>query len=232
MKKFVVGVGIVLLILVCGIGASLYYYSGAGDDAAFFEGEIQAYEEADRDNPPASGGIVFVGSSSIRFWTTLEEDFSPLHVVNRGFGGAHFVHVVHNAPRIVLPYDPRAVIVYAGDNDIAAGTSVEDVVSGFREFVSSIHAQRTDTEIYYLSIKPSKLRWKLWPEMSSANARIEKIANADPRLHYLDVAAPLLNADGEPRNDVFVFDGLHLNATGYAAWAEVVRPILLEAFGD
>lgn len=231
MKRFAIGVGVVLFAVLTAIAAYFYSMTGAGEDPAFFERAIRAFEEADRESMPEAGGIVFVGSSSIRFWSTLEEDMAPLPVVNRGFGGAHFIHVVHNAPRIVLPYAPRAVVVYAGDNDIGAGTSVDDVVAGYRELVRLVHETLPQTAIYYLPIKPSKLRWELWPKMSAANAEIESIARSHPRLHYLDVATPLLNSSGTPRDDVFLLDGLHMNGEGYAAWTAVVRPALIQAFG-
>jgi hypothetical protein len=232
MKKWLIGLSIVVVALLAGAGFFLHSMSGAGDDPAFFESAIASFEELDRENPPEPGGIVFVGSSSIRFWSTLDEDMAPLRVLNRGFGGAHFIHVVHNARRVILPYAPRAVVVYAGDNDIDAGTSVEAVVSGYLDLVALIHETLPDTEIYYLPIKPSKLRWALWPEMSRANADIERISTGDARLHYIDVATPLLDPQGEPRDDVFVFDGPHLNAEGYSTWTQVVRPVLIEAFGD
>jgi hypothetical protein len=232
MHRFGIGAGVVLFAVLAGSAAYFSNLSGAGEDPAFFESAIRAFEESDREKMPEAGSIVFIGSSSIRFWSTLDEDMAPLPVLNRGFGGAHFVHVVHNTPRIVLPYAPRAVVVYAGDNDIGAGTSVEEVVGGYREFVRLIHEKLPETAIYYLPIKPSKLRWQLWAEMSAANAEIEAITDSDTRLHYLDVAAPLLNSSGTPRDDVFLLDGLHMNAEGYAAWTAVVRPVLLEAFGD
>jgi lysophospholipase L1-like esterase len=232
MKKIAIGIAVVVLTLLGAAAIFLHSMSGSGDDPAFFESEIRAYEDVDRQSAPEPGAIVFVGSSSIRFWSSLEEDFAPLRVLNRGFGGAHFIHVVHNTPRIVLPYAPRAVVVYAGDNDIGAGTSIEEVVAGYRKFVDLIHAELPTTAIYYLPIKPSKLRWGLWPQMSLANAEIEAIANSDPRLHYLDVATPLLGADGKPRDDVFRLDGLHLSAEGYTAWTEVVRPVLIEALSE
>jgi lysophospholipase L1-like esterase len=231
-KKFAIAIAVVLFALLAGIAAYFYSMAGAGEDPAFFESAIRAFEEADRESMPEAGGIVFVGSSSIRFWSTLDEDMAPLPVLNRGFGGAHFIHVVHNTPRVVLPYAPRAVVVYAGDNDIGAGTSIDDVVAGYREFVRSIHESLPETAVYYLPIKPSKLRWELWAEMSQANAEIEAITQSDPRLHYLDVATPLLNSRGTPRDDVFLLDGLHMNAEGYMAWTAVVRPALLQAFGN
>jgi lysophospholipase L1-like esterase len=230
MKRIAFGVlGLVLAAVLCA-AAYLHYLSGARNDPAFFESAILAFEKSDREAMPEAGGIVFVGSSSIRFWSTLEEDMAPLPVLNRGFGGAHFLHVVHNADRAVLAYAPKAIVVYAGDNDIASGTSVEDVVSGFRAFVARVHGRLHEAEIYYLPIKPSKLRWDLWPEMSQVNAEIEALTRQDARLHTIDVATPLLDAQGEPRDDVFIVDGLHLNETGYAAWTEVVAPVLRAAW--
>lgn len=231
MKKILIA--LLVGALVCGVGAVAYLrsFSEARADPAFFEREIRAYEAADRGAMPEPGAIVFVGSSSIRLWTTLAEDMAPLRVLNRGFGGAHFVHVLHNADRVVIPYAPKAVVLYVGDNDIAAGTSVEDVVSRYRAFVDQIRANGPETAIYFLPIKPSKLRWEWWPEMARANAEIASIAAEDPRLHVIDVATVLLDAKGEPRDDVFVFDGLHLNATGYAEWTRVVHPVLLSDYG-
>ena len=232
MKKFAIGLGILLVIFLTSAGAYLHYLSSSKNDPAFFESAIVAFEASDRESMPAPGGIVFVGSSSIRFWSTLAEDMAPLAVLNRGFGGAHFVHVNHNAARIVLPYSPRAVVVYAGDNDIGAGTMIADVVGGFTKFVALMHAELPETEIYYLPIKPSKLRWKLWDSMSRANGEIMAITQTDARLHYLDVATPLLNSNREPRDDVFLLDGLHMNETGYAEWTAVVRPVLIDAWAE
>ena len=228
MKTLAGVLGIVLLLLV-GLGwAYLRYMRGAAEDPAFFAEEIRAFEAADRADPPTPGGIVFVGSSSIRFWDSLAEDMAPLPIIRRGFGGAHLAHVVHHLDQIVLPYRPRMVVVYAGDNDLAEGTGkdVDRVVADYRELVAKIHAAQPEIEIFFLSIKPSRLRWARWPEMARANAFIEGITRSDPRLHFIDVATPLLDAKGVPRDDVLLFDGLHRNDTGYAVWAEVVAPVL------
>ena len=205
--------------------------AGAGDDPAFYEDAIQAFEAADREAPPGPGRILFIGSSSIRFWSSLEDDMAGLPVLNRGFGGAHLSHVIHNTDRIVVPYAPKAIVLYAGDNDIGAGKSVERVVGDFEEFVGGVRSNLPSVPIHFLPIKPSKLRWKLWPEMAEANRRIEVITQADPLLHFLDTASVLLGAGGEPRDDVFLLDGLHLNAKGYALWTSVVAPALREAYG-
>ncbi len=220
--------------IVLGLGA-LYWLASqmgkASGEPAFFEDAIVAFEEADREAPPAPDGILFVGSSSIRLWRSLASDMAPLPVINRGFGGAHLEHVLHNLDRVVLPYAPRIVVVYAGDNDLAAGSGKEParVLREYQELVARVHAKLPETHLYFLSIKPSKLRWERWPAMSEANAAVEAFSAGDERLHYVDLATPLL-AGGEPRDDVFLFDGLHLNGTGYAAWTEVLRPLLVRAY--
>jgi len=215
-------------------GALLYgalrYYQSASTDPAYFEDAIQAFEARDRESPPEPGSIVFVGSSSIRFWDTLERDMAPLPVVNRGFGGAHMAHLVYNADRIVTPYAPRAVVVYAGDNDLAAqsGKGVDDVIDDWVELVGLLRADRPDLPIYFVTIKPSRLRWDRWPEMRRANERIEALAAEDEHLTVIDVATPMLeDASGPPPADLFRLDGLHLSEAGYALWTETVRPVLL-----
>lgn len=222
------------LLAVFAIAAFLVLRSmaGAGEDPAFFEGAIADFEEADRVSPPAPGGIVFVGSSSIRFWSTLSEDMAPLPVLNRGFGGAHLSHVIHNLDRIVLPYAPRAIVLYAGDNDIGAGKSIERVVGDYQTIVDRMRAALPEVQIYFLPIKPSKARWSLWPEMAEANAQVEALTLIDPAQHYLDTASVLLGSDGSPREDVFILDGLHMNATGYDAWTAIVAPALRRDFPE
>ena len=157
MKWIAIVVGIVLLLAAGAVGLYRRYMAGAATDPAFFAAEIESFVEADRAQPPAPGQIVFVGSSSIRFWTTLAEDMAPLATVRRGFGGAHLSQVLHEAPRIVLPYAPRAVVVYAGDNDIGAGKSAETVVADFEALVERIHATLPETDVWFWSIKPSRL---------------------------------------------------------------------------
>ena len=133
MKRVLVVVGIGVALLGLAVFAFFVWQDRAASDPAFFESEITAFEAADATSPPAPGGIVFVGSSSIRFWDTLAEDMAPLPVVRRGFGGAHMEHVLHNARRIVIPYAPRAVVVFVGGNDIGAGKSAEHVLEPGRD---------------------------------------------------------------------------------------------------
>ena len=194
----------------------------------FFEDAIVAFEETDHRTPPPEGPVVFAGSSSIRFWSSLQEDMGDLPVLNRGFGGAHMNHLVYNAERIITAYAPRAVVVYAGDNDLAEGTgkTAEDVLADARALIGRVHARVPEARIHFLAIKPSKLRWARWPEMKRANALLEAEASTDPRLGYIDTASVLLDPEGAPRDDVFIVDGLHMNARGYEAWTRVIRPIV------
>lgn len=209
------------------------WYQAQARDPAFFADEIAAFAEQDRAAPPPRSPIVFVGSSSIRMWRTLAEDMAPLPVLNRGFGGSQLAHVVHYAEETILRYAPRAVVVYGGDNDLDAssGKTAEDVARDFARLAEIVRARLPEARLYFLSIKPSRLRWARWPEMQRANARIAALCADDPRLAFVDVAAPLLGPDGTPRGDVFLFDGLHLNDTGYAEWTRVVRARLCRDLG-
>lgn len=210
----------------------LEWYGRASQDPAFFEDEIAAFEAADRAEAPPERPIVFVGSSSIRLWDTLVRDMTPLPVLNRGFGGSQLAHAIHFAERAVTRYRPRAVLLYAGDNDLDArtGKSAEDVARDFDGFVAQVLAAVPDTRIYYIAIKPSRLRWERWPEMVRANAAIAARCAGDARLGFLDIATPMLASGAPPARELFILDGLHLSERGYALWTEVVRTRLLADF--
>ena len=232
-RRVVIAGAVVLLLLFAGGYLGLRWFVSSSLDPAYFEEAILAFEQADREAPPAPGAVVFVGSSSIRAWSSLAEDMAGIPVLNRGFGGSQLVHVVHNADRIITPYAPTAVVVYAGDNDLVArtGKTAEVVRADFELLVERIRAKQPEARIYFLSIKPSKVRWDRWPEMNWANALVERFCADDPNLSYVDVAGVLLGPEGTPRDDVFLLDGLHMNETGYRAWSEIVRPLLLRDLG-
>jgi len=190
-----------------------------------FEDEILAFERQDRECPAPRGAIVFAGSSSIRGWD-LPKHFPGLDVVNRGFGGSQIAESTHYADRILLPLEPRLVVFYAGDNDIACGKTPAEVFGDFVAFVDKIRAALAETRIVFLSIKPSLSRWEMVERMRDANRRIEAFCRSSTGLSYVDTDAPMLGADGRPRPELFVEDGLHLSEAGYALWTSLVLPHL------
>ncbi len=220
----------VILILVTFVG--FYYYSiiqkVESDDPFVWESNIQEFEKQDINLPPPTGAILFIGSSSIKFWSTLSEDMKPLPVINRGFGGAKVADVIHFLPRIVFAYKPKVVVFYAGDNDISMGKkqSAEEVLTNYESFVYMLHNQLPNTKIYFISIKPSVNRWQYWQEMDKANQLIQAFSNKNEKLGFIDISSSMLNAVSEPRDDILIWDGIHMNDEGYKIWTSIVKPIL------
>jgi len=194
-------------------------------DPKRFEPAIAAFETS---GPAPQGAIVATGSSSMRGWhKTIAEDLAPLTIVPRGFGGSNINDSLHYLEAIVLKNKPRAVLLYQGDNDVAGGFPVAEIVGKFREFVQRIHAVLPEARIYILSVKPSPSRWKHWPTMSEVNAALGQLAAENPLVTFIDVATPMLGPDGQPKPDIFLSDKLHMNPQGYAIWRNVVKPVLM-----
>jgi GDSL-like lipase/acylhydrolase family protein len=183
-----------------------------------FADEIAAFEASDRINPPVKGGVLFVGSSSIRLWPHLAADFPGANVVQRGFGGSELWQVVNYAPRIVLPYCPARIVLYAGDNDIAAGRSPEQVLADYKNFVALVHRALPKTRIAFVSIKPSGSRWALVDKMRRANELVREYSSSDPKLVYIDTFTLMLGTGGAPQPDLYAADSLHLSTRGYDVW--------------
>ena len=180
----------------------------------------------DATQQPPTGAVVFVGSSSIRYWTTLAEDFPGITSINRGFGGSELYDSVFYADRVVLPYHPRLVVVYAGENDLNAGQSPSTVVSYFLAFTKKIHASQPSTKIIFLAIKESPVRAKIRNEVLLTNQLIAAECARDPRCQFVDVATPLLDHQGQTRPELFRPDRLHLLPEGYAVWTKILAPYL------
>ncbi len=218
-----------LLILLCGpLVAAAQDKPAQKEQPDRWEEAIRAFEDWDSKNSFASDAVLFVGSSSIRLWPT-RECFRDLPVINRGFGGSQISEVTYYTKRIVLPYAPKVIVFYAGDNDIAAGKSAERILADYKAFTELVHASLPQTRIIFVSIKPSRSRWTLWPVMSEANTMIRDLSGKDKRLFYFDGAAPLLGADGLPNLEFFLPDKLHLNAKGYEVWTKLLRPTIEKA---
>ncbi len=203
------------------------------NDPVLWRLAIEKFLRQDKRNPPTANAILFTGSSSIRFWDSLERDMAPFPVINRGFGGSMIHQGLHYVDEIVLPYQPAAIFLYAGENDIAGllftrRHSADEVCENFQMFYQHIHQEQPDTPIYYISIKPAKRRQQYWPEMQRANRLIRAFCDSDRRLRYIDIVPAMLDSAGHVRSELFKFDGIHLNEQGYAIWTRVIRPYLEE----
>jgi len=191
-----------------------------------WEPDIRKFEEADRQSAPPKGAVVFVGSSSIRRWTDLASDFPDTKVINRGFGGSELADSTYFADRIVIPYQPRMIVLYAGDNDLAAGKTPQQVFDNYKAFVSHVRGKLPNVKIAFISIKPSLARVKLMDQMRTANSLIREYSAKGKNLVFIDVFTPMLNAEGQPRPEIFIQDGLHTNREGYDIWRKVIAPYL------
>lgn len=184
--------------------------------------DIEKFTRADAAHPPPQNAVVFVGSSSIVKWTTLEQDFPGVKIVKRGFGGSELADSAFYADRIVTPYRPRTVVLYAGDNDLNAGKTPEIVFADFKAFVAKVHSALPTTRIVYIAIKPSPSRWKNRANIERANALIAAECAKSGHLRYVDVWQPMLDARGQPRPELYVADMLHMNPEGYKIWTPLV----------
>ena len=191
-----------------------------------WEKDIAAYEQADRTSPPPKGGLLFIGSSTIRLWKTLASDFPHHNVINRGFGGSQIADSTHFAERIVFPYAPRMILLRAGGNDIHAGKSPELVFSDFRAFVMKVREKLPDAEIAYIALSPSIARWDEKEKGEALNRMIREYAREIAGLKYIAAESISLGPEGKPRPELFVADKLHFSPEGYKLLAESVRPNL------
>jgi len=181
-----------------------------------------AFDAADRRKAVPPGGVIFVGSSSIRLWDGLEQQFGDTVLLKRGFGGSQLSDCAAYLDRLVVAYEPRLVVLYAGDNDIAAGRTPQEVLQSYLRFIEGVHRTLPRTRIAYISVKPSPARVALLPQIRETNALIRRRAATDERLDYIDVFTPMLSAQLQPRPELFRSDGLHLDEDGYALWRSII----------
>ncbi len=207
---------------------TLFALSALGQTTNRWDKDIAAFEAQDRTNPPPKGAILFIGSSSIRLWKTLAEDLPEHKVINRGFGGSEIADSVRFVDRIVVPYQPKRIVMYAGGNDINGGKTPERVASDFKAFVSKVQAKLPETKISYISIAGNPARWAQVERVKEANKLIREFTTTDKRLNFIDVFPHMLGKDGMPLPDIFVDDRLHMNEKGYAIWKRVVGAALKE----
>jgi len=191
-----------------------------------WQAALDAFAADDRAHAPQAGGVVFVGSSSIRLWDKLETQFPDVPVIKRGFGGSRLADCAEHVAELVLPYRPRLVVLYAGDNDLAEGRTPQQVLHSLQAFVAQVRTALPDTRVAYVSIKPSPSRATLLPRVREANELARAWLATDPQLAYVDVFSAMLDPSGRPRPELFLPDALHLNATGYSVWHDALAGVV------
>jgi len=221
-----------LAILFCVVSSVAQAQSAApaapapANNFARWEKDVAAFEASDRTAPPPKNALLFLGSSTIVRWKTLQQDYPAHPIINRGFGGNEIADSTHFADRIIFPYQPRTIFLRAGGNDIHNGKTPEQVFADFKAFVATVHAKLPKTEIVYISLSPSIARWDERDAGKKLNTLIADFVNRTPRLKYIETADLVLDAKGEPRPELFVADKLHFSPEGYKLLIERVRPFV------
>ncbi|MGZ8556722.1 MAG: GDSL-type esterase/lipase family protein [Chitinophagaceae bacterium] len=193
-----------------------------------FWNDIQAFKKQDSVSFPPKGEILFVGSSSFTMWKDVQDYFLAHIIINRGFGGSSLTDVTRYANDIILPYQPRQIVIYCGENDLAASDTVsaQIVFHRFKKLFELIRIQYPKAQISYISIKPSPSRSHLMPKMKEANLMIKDFLTKERKASFIDVYHSMLKSDGKPMEDIFLDDMLHMNKKGYAIWQKIIEPYL------
>lgn len=189
-----------------------------------FEKDVLALEAALKKGTPSGGGVLFYGSSSIRLWKGMKEDFPGMNVVNHGFGGSTAPDALRYFDRLVVPVKPATIIFYEGDNDLKKGRTPEQFLGDCQQFAKLVQSKLPTTRIIYLSVKPSPSRVDLFATQRKVNTMLEGWIKQtkDPRITFVNTVPAMLDAKGQPRAELFGPDKLHMNREGYKIWARLI----------
>ncbi|MEC8219278.1 MAG: GDSL-type esterase/lipase family protein [Verrucomicrobiota bacterium] len=197
-------------------------------DPARFASAIAEFQVTDAANPPPKGAIVCTGSSSMRMWhPRIKDDLLGLTLLPRGFGGSHYTDLIYHLEALVFKYQPRALLLYEGDNDANYGKTPERIFQDFKFLAEQCREQLPDLRLYIIGAKPSIARWAIAEQMQRSNAMILDYCRANLGFTYIDVWSQLLDGDGQARPELFMEDKLHLNSAGYDRWTAAIAPVLL-----
>ena len=214
------------IVFFLAVGASVFAQSAKPP----FWDDIQAFKKADSIKRPPKNAILFIGSSSFNFWKSVQQDFPGYRIINRGFGGSSLPDVIRYQDDVIFPYKPKQVVIYCGENDLAAADTVSAdlVASRFKQLFTSIRKKLPKASVVFVSIKPSPSRQHLMPKMVEANMKIKSFLQQQRKTAFIDVYHKMLNEDGTPNRELFVDDNLHMNAKGYTIWQQSIKPYLLK----
>jgi lysophospholipase L1-like esterase len=204
----------------------LVYFPTIAQETDRFQAEVDGIVERYQNQEWEKGGIVFTGSSSIKLWKTLEQDFPKAKIINTGFGGSQTHHLFYHLDKLVLNFEPKKIFIYEGDNDINAGKPVRQILEEFFEIMEKVSAVLPEAQFYFISAKPSPSRWDKKGQYELFNEQLKKFAMNHPNANYIDIWTPMLDKDGNPKANLFIEDNLHMNAKGYAIWKKAVKPFV------
>jgi lysophospholipase L1-like esterase len=192
--------------------------------------EIQAFKKQDSLHFPPKNAILFTGSSSFRLWADVQDHFPGYTIINRGFGGSSLPDVIRYANDIIFPYQPKQIVLYCGENDLAAADTVtaQIVFHRFQTLFRLIRKKLPKVPVAFVSLKPSPSRQHLASKMVEANSMIKTFLQKQPQTVFIDVYSKMLKPDGSPMEDIFKDDNLHMNAKGYAIWKKTIVPYLVK----
>ena len=205
---------------------SLDYCIGVPSHSLRFASLVNRWKAQDDRHPWKPGGLVAVGSSSIRRWEAMAQTYTHHNLIQRGFGGSHLRDVAYHAEELILRHQPRGVVVFAGTNDLQSGLPVTDVGNYLRCLVQRIRVYSRDVSIFFIAVTPTPARWGQWRDAEVLNAYAKELDRNDEHFFYVDIASPFLATGSPPDRSLFVRDGLHLSDKGYAIWDQVLRPLL------
>jgi lysophospholipase L1-like esterase len=187
---------------------------------------------ADARSGPATGGIVFVGSSIFHRWTRLESQMAPLPITNVAFDGSVTADMLRMIDSRVIPLRPKVIAYYCGSNDVALGEPAAAIGDRIVRFIERVSTALPYTRVVFVSINRAPSKEELWDVVDDVNRRIEIYAASHPRVEYADVNPVLFDPNGKPRFDLYMGDELHLRPAAYEGFAKILKPVLTRAFGD
>lgn len=192
--------------------------------------DIQNFKHQDSLQAPPAHPVLFVGSSSFTRWTDIQNYFPDYIILNRGFGGSTLPDVLRYEEDVIFKYDPRQIVIYCGENDLASSDTVTGkmVFERFQNLFTEIRSVFPNVPVLYISMKPSPARWQLKEKMIAANNRIENFMNSQNNAGFVSVWKAMLTGAGKPKRELFAEDNLHINAQGYAIWQKIIEPYLLK----
>lgn len=197
--------------------------SVSAQDPTRFQGEVDALFEKEFSIDPSKQTVVFTGSSSIRMWNNIQEQFPSINAINTGFGGSQFSDLIYYRDELIFKHNPDKIFIYEGDNDIAEAKNKYEIFADATTLLSLIKEKYPEVTVYFISPKPSIARWSFKKEYEQFNAMLKNFCDFDETIHYVDAWNPMLDVDGNPMNDIFIEDNLHMNDKGYEIWKEVIR---------